>query len=822
MIPLRKLSISIILFILLLNFPITHAQPSPVKNGAELQMQLNKLNVLGSVLYIAAHPDDENTSLIAYFAKELQMRTAYLSLTRGDGGQNLIGNETGNLLGVLRTQETMAARRIDGGEQFFTRAVDFGYSKTAEETLRNWDRELILSDIVKVIRQFRPDIIITRFSITDGGHGHHLASTILALEAFHAAADVNRFPEQLKELKPWQAKRIFWNTWRPTEKSLSLDVGGFNPYLGLSYSEIAAKSRSMHKCQGFGVSPNRGARIERFELLAGEPAENNLFDGIDYSWNRISDGGKIQELINRVKENFELSSPEIIVRDLVKIYGELEKLDEHYWIKIKKDEIKELIRQCSGLWMESIVNQQGSSRGKEIEINSMILNRSQTEIKLEKISTRFTRKDTLVNKTLTFNEPVNNIQKSFIPADANYSQPYWLEESGNGKMFTVNKNELIGKAENGSSIKTDFTLNIFGKSFVYETPVLYRRNDAREGEVYQPFIIRPEISLKILRPTYVFTKDKHHSVEVEIQAKEKNLHGKVFVELPEGWKSAPDFYDFSLTDVGDKKNISFEIIPLENAVNGEMFTFAEINGKIFKEEIIEINYPHIPVQTVLKPAKTNLVRLDINYSPGRIGYIMGSGDEIPELLRQLDYEVDLLLDDDLDVKDLSVYQTIICGVRAFNVRERLAAQQKKLNDFIYNGGTWIVQHNTRFGIEMPQVGPYDFTINGGTRIAEEDSPVKIINESHPLMNFPNKISADDFEGWVQERGLYFADKWNENLKPVLSGHDNGETPKEGGLLYGKYGKGIFIFSGYSWFRQLPEGVPGAYRIFINLISARGE
>ena len=798
------------------------AQPLPQKNGAELQMALNKLNVLGSVLYIAAHPDDENTSLIAYLANETHVRAAYLSLTRGDGGQNLLGNETGEMLGVLRTQETLAARSIDGGEQFFTRAIDFGYSKTAEETLRNWDRELILSDIVKVIRQFQPDVIITRFDSINGGHGHHLVSAILALEAFNAAADPNRFPEQLKELQPWKTKRIFWNTWRPTNKAVSMEVGGYNSYLGLSYSEIAARSRSMHKCQGFGVSPNRGSRTEQFELLAGEPVNKNIFEGIDFSWKRVARSEGIQNLVNETQKNFDISSPEKIIPDLVKIYKELDTLGDNHYALIKKKEVKELIRLCSGLWMESIVNKSGTSHGREIEVSSTILNRSGANLKLEKVSTRFCEQDTVINKSLGYNEPVKVDIKCIIPSDADYSQPYWLEKESNGKMFAVPKPELIGKAQNGSALKTEITLNIEGGIFTYYIPVQYKRNDATEGELYQPFIIRPELSIKILQPNYIFPDNKIRSVDVEVTAEENNLSGNLYIDLPQGWKTETKSIPFELKDTNDKKIFSFNITPTANSKNGELNVKAEVGGRTFTQEVVEINYPHIPLQIVLKEAKANLVKLDINYQPTNIGYIMGSGDEIPEALTQLGYTVDLLSDEDLDAKDLSVYKTIICGVRAYNSRERLATQQKRLNEYVYNGGTWIVQHNTRFGKHVDQVGPYPFDVQGRSRIAEEDSPIKILDNTHPLMNYPNKITELDFDGWIQERGLYFADSWDKNFTPLLSGHDMGESPKDGGLLYAKYGKGIFIFSGYSWFRELPAGVPGAYRIFINLISARGE
>ena len=791
-------------------------------SSSEILQALKKLNVLGSLLYVAAHPDDENTSVLTYMSKGKQTRTAYLSLTRGDGGQNLLGNEKGDLLGVIRTQELLSARKIDGAEQFFTRAIDFGYSKTAKETLRNWDKEILLGDVVKVIREFKPDVILTRFSKTQGGHGQHLASAILAEEAFYAAADENKFSEQLDKLKPWQAKRLYWNTWRPSDKAISLDIGEYNSVIGKSFNEISAEARSMHKSQGFGVSPTRGSQLQYFDHLAGDIAHADLFDDIDLSWNRVDGGESMVIEIGKILNKYNPNNPSGIVSDLVKIYKKLNNITDNYWRIVKQKEIKELIKMCSGLWMESTVSKPEISKGESIEVKSMILNRSNIPIILESIETTFSNTDLDISQKLEHNKPVSINVNITIPSNHKYSQPYWLTEAHDGKMFTVTEEKLVGNAENKPEISSSFIVNIYEESFSYQIRTIHKWNDAVKGEQTRPFVIRPDLSISVDQDNLIFANGKTKVVKVNLVSKIDSAIGKLKLVLPEGWKSNKQYYDFYLLDKGDRENFSFSVSQESDAKTGKAKFLAEINGNIFTEEIVEMDYPHIKHQTVLKPVSIDLIKLDIKVEPKRIGYIMGSGDDIPLSLSQLGYSIDLLSDEDLDRKDLSEYDVIICGIRAFNTRQELERQQKRLNEFVENGGTWIVQHNTRFGINVDQIGPYLFSTRGRDRIAEEDAHLEILNPRHPIFNYPNKVSQKDFEGWVQERGLYFADSWDKNMVPLLSGSDEGESSKMGGLLYSEYGKGAFIFTAFSWFRQLPAGVPGAYKLFVNMISAKGK
>jgi LmbE family N-acetylglucosaminyl deacetylase len=795
-------------------------QPATTTN---IYKALKKINVLGSVLYIAAHPDDENTSVLSYMAQGKLVRAAYLSLTRGDGGQNLLGNEKGALLGIIRTQELLSARRVDGAEQFFSRAIDFGYSKTPDETLQNWDREKILGDIVKVIRLFKPDIIMTRFSESQGGHGHHLVSAILAKEAFFAAADPNRYPEQLDELETWQAKRIFWNTWSPGSDAISLDVGKFDPHLGKSYQEFAAASRTMHKSQGFGVSPERGEDLVWFNLTAGDVANSDLFSGVDISWQRVENSNNIQEDINSITNAFNPDHPADIVPALVDLYKILDQHSDNQWINIKKDDVKELIRLCSGLWMESTVDESGVSPGMSIDVQSLVLNRSNVPILLERIETTYHESEKSISKDLINNKPFAFKQSISIPANTAFSQPFWLEKPNNGKMYSYSDEKLIYMAQSPSALVTKFSLKIYGSTLFYTIPVRHRWNDATKGEQFRPFIIRPSLSVAIDKPTYVFAGSKLHNIDIRVKTTGKNISGELKLELPEGWEVQPNSVSFNLRESGDQILKRFQVKPGSQVKSGDAKLIATTkDGTTYRNEIIEIAYDHIPLQTVLQPAKTHLVNLDITVPPGRIGYIIGSGDEIPEALTQLGYEVVLLSDQDLEQKDLSVFDAIICGVRAFNTREELVRLQKRLITYVEQGGTWIVQHNTRFGFEVGQIGPYPFSTTGRDRISDENASLKILVPDHQLFNYPNKITQADFDNWVQERGLYFADSWEGKLIPLLSGNDKGEPSKLGGLLYAPYGKGVFIFTAYSWFRQLPAGVPGAYRLFVNMISAKGN
>ncbi len=825
----KILPVSLMSF-LLLN-PAAQAQRIKTLGAGELEIALHKLNVLGSVLFIAAHPDDENTSVLAYMSKGRKYRTAYLSLTRGDGGQNLIGPEKGAEIGILRTQELLAAREVDGGEQYFTRAVDFGYSKTAAETFDFWGREEILADIVWVIRTFRPDVIISRFSAEgSGGHGHHTASGLLVQEAFSAAADPAKFPEQLTHTTPWQAKRLFWNSWRPSpqeaEALVKVDTGEYNPLLGKSYSEMAAESRSKHRSQGFGSTGRRGTRYDYFQLEAGEPAATDLFDGIDTSWDRVPGAQAVKSRLDEVLKAFSPARPARSISGLLGVYGELVKLTETHWVGLKREELLRVIQSCAGLWLEAIADDYAAAPGDEMRIQITAVNRSDYPFRLEKIefpdvessSTARTDSNGTAPVTLNNNDPQTVTATVRIPDDFPVSQPYWLTSSPRPGLFSVRDQKIIGRAENPPAIRVRIGLSAGEHRLTYTLPLLFRWTDRAEGELYRQFEIRPPVTLQLEDKVRVFTNDEPREIHVLVKSHTPKASGTIRLEASKEWRIVPESRPFALSDKYAEQPVTFEIFPPPGSAEAVLTAEARTGGRTTNLALQEISYPHIKRQVYFPASRMKIVKLDINSAGGRVAYIMGAGDEVPDGVRNLGYEVTLMTDTMLENGDLSSFDAVIAGVRAYNTRERLKHIQPRLMAYVKEGGTYIVQYNVSRGLLTESIGPYPFSI-GRDRVSDETAPIELLDAQHPLLRFPNRITQADFKGWVQERGLYFAGRWDERYETVLSSADPGESDKTGGILYGRYGKGIFIYTGYSWFRQLPAGVPGAYRLFANLISA---
>ena len=803
--------------------PTARAQTLEIPNAAELQIALEKLDVLGSVLYFAAHPDDENTAALAYFSKGRKYRAAYLSLTRGDGGQNLIGPEKGAEIGILRTQELLSARRIDGAHQYFTRAVDFGYSKSAEETLEFWGQAAVLSDIVWVLRRFRPDVIITRFPVDGaGGHGHHTASGLLVKEAFRAAADPGRFPEQLEYVEPWQAKRLVWNAWRPGREEMDLlpkiDTGGYNPLLGRSYSEMAAEGRSQHKSQGFGSAGRRGTQFNYFRHVDGIPADRDVFDGIDTAWTRVPGGAVVGRKLDKIIASFNPQSPSASIPQLLDVYEDLDRLEPSLWVKLKKKALLKVVQSCAGLWMEVLSSDYAASPGDEIDISTTIVNRSGIPATIKSLRVPAADFQSNYMIPLNNNEPQAIEFKAVLSESLPISQPYWLKSPSTKGLFTVGHQGDIGPAENPPSILVSLVLDIGGHLIEYELPLLHRWTDRVEGERYRAFEIRPKVTIRLDNKVLIFTDGSPREIRATMKSHSRGTAGNVRLRGSDGWRISPETVPFSLENKYEEAQVSFWVTPPAAAGEAVFTVEATIGGKILDKDMVEIVYPHIKRQSYFPLSRVKAVRLDVKKEGRLLGYIMGAGDEVPEGLRSLGYDVDLLTDDMLQDDDLSRFDAVIAGVRAYNTRDRLRHSQDRLLDYVKNGGTLIVQYNVSRGLLTDSLGPWPIVL-GRDRVSEEEADITLLDPEHPLLNFPNKITAVDFAGWVQERGLYFASDWDEKYETVISCHDKGETEKSGGLLYAKYGKGVFIYTAYSWFRQLPEGVPGAFRIFVNLISA---
>lgn len=832
----QSLRFFLILSLLLFNslFATIHAQPDEQFNSSDIHQAIKKLNILGSVLYIAAHPDDENTRLITYFTKDKLYNTGYLSLTRGDGGQNLIGAELNELLGIIRTQELLEARKIDGGKQFFSRAKDFGFSKNPDETFDIWNREQVLADMVWVVRTFRPDVMITRFNTEPGRtHGHHTASAILAVEAFDAAADPSRFPEQLKYVDVWQAKRLLWNTnsWFygsekefKTDSLIKIDVGAYNKLLGESYTEIAAESRSMHKSQGFGSSGTRGSSMEYLEHTKGPKVKKNIFEDIDLSWSRVPGGAKAGKILQKVYTNFNPENPAAAVDGLLEARIVLLGLPDTYWKKVKLQELEEVIKACLGLWTEAVASDYSAVPGQAVKVNIELVNRSSIPVAINKITYLPAIKDTVLH--IPLKENIAHIHSTLIPLPEtlSYTQPYWLIKEGTKGMFTVGDQKLIGLPENLPAIEVEFTATVKGKNITFRTPLVYKKTDPVKGEQYRPFEITPPLFINTSEDLLMFADDKPTTLPVKIKSGIENVSGTLYAALPEGWRAEPSSVAFNLENKGSELNTSFNIYPSSSAMTGEVKLLAVVNKDTVDSGVLTINYDHIPAQTLFPEASVKVVKLDLKKQGEKIGYIMGAGDEVPTSLGQIGYKVFILEEEAVTEETLKNFDAVVIGIRAFNTQERLKFIHPALLSYVKSGGTLVSQYNTlppRFlGGKMmtDSIGPYPFTISRD-RVTKEDAPVRMLKPEHELLTTPNKITDKDFENWVQERGLYFPNEWSKEYETILSSNDPDETPKDGGILYAQYGKGIFIYTSYSWFRQLPAGVPGAYRLFVNLISA---
>jgi LmbE family N-acetylglucosaminyl deacetylase len=810
-----------------------------LSGSAQARLSLDRLNVVGSVLMIAAHPDDENTALLAYLARGRKVRTGYLSLTRGEGGQNLIGAEQGDELGIIRTQELLAARRIDGAEQFFTRAIDFGFTKTPQECFEKWGHDKILGDVVWVIRRFRPDVIILRFSGTPrDGHGQHQASAILGREAYSAAADPKRFPEQLQWVQPWQAKRLMWNPGAFTKEQreevekmpnrITVDPGEYDPVLGHSYAEIAGMSRSMHRSQGMGAAERKGSAQDFLVTQSGPVATHDIFDGIDLSWNRISGGAPVGQIVAEAAKTFDPENPDRTVPLLLKAQKSMAALHDPM-VALKEHELTEAIVLCTGLWLDAVSDKYAVTPGGALKFDATALNRDHMAVQMKSVEISGISPATTKDKfggVLPFNEPQVYGLTTTIPEHEPLSQPYWLVEPKQGDTYTIPNQLEVGLPENPPLFQAHFHLRIESDDVEVVRPVAYRYVERAQGELTRPLVVEPPVALQWSQSAILFPNRSAKTIDLSVRANIEKAAGKVQIKTPLGWRISTDSGDFHLTASGEQSEVSFELTPPANDAQGVLAAGAQVGEQTVTTAMETINYPHIPVQVLFPPANAKLVRADVRLLAKTIGYIMGAGDEVPQALQQLGAEVMLLGPEDLAGGNLGRFDAIVTGVRAYNVRADLRANQGRLMDYVKNGGTLVVQYNVADGRNpfggqtnlLTNIGPYPITI-GSDRVTVEEAPVQFLNPGSPLLHQPNEITARDFDGWIQERGLYFASKWDQHYQPLFETHDPAEKPQTGSTLYARYGQGAYVFTAFSWFRELPAGVPGAFRIFANLLSA---
>ncbi|MBQ4822577.1 PIG-L family deacetylase [Aquimarina sp. MMG016] len=828
----RKLLLVISISLLL---PITTKAQQPQKpNSVEIHEAIKKLNFLGSVLYVAAHPDDENTRLISYMANQVKARTAYLSLTRGDGGQNLVGPEIRELLGVIRTQELLAARRTDGGEQMFTRANDFGYSKHPDETLGIWDKKEVLGDVIWAIRKFRPDVIVNRFNHRTPGstHGHHTSSAMLSVEAFDMVDDKTVYPGQLKYVDTWKPTRLFFNTswwfygsrekFEKADKSklLSLETGVYYPTLGLSNTEIASLSRSQHKSQGFGSTGSRGTQTEYIELIKGElPTDKtDIFEGVDTSWNRVKGGKAIGDILYQVQKDFDFKNPAASIPQLIKAYQLIEKLEDKHWKTIKSKEIKEIIAAASGLYLEAVSKEITTTRNSDVSLNIEAINRSNTSIKLKSVQIPSLRIIENYGESLENNVRKNYELKGTIPANAAYTSAYWLKEKGTLGMYAVKDQKLIGTPETKHQIKAIFDVAFDETVLTYEKDIVYKTNDPVKGEVYKPFEIIPAVSASIKDKVIIYANGPSKQIPVTIKAGKANINGSISLLHPEEWQVTPDNIDFSLSQKGEEKTVVFTLTAPATQSEGYISPNIQFEGNEYNDEVITIEYEHIPSQTVILPSETKVVRLDVQKKGQNIGYIEGAGDVVPESLQQIGYKVTTIDPENISPETLKPFDAIVIGIRAYNTIEELKFKQQHLLEYVKNGGNLIVQYNTSHRLKVKDdLGPYPLKLSRD-RVTDENAEITFLAPEHPVLNTPNKITTNDFKGWVQERGLYFPNEWSDEYTAILASKDKGESLKKGPLLVAKHGKGYYVYTGLSFFREFPAGVSGAYRLFANLLS----
>jgi len=783
------------------------AQAPQSWTSADIYLAIKKLNVLGSVLYVAAHPDDENTRLIAYLSKDRLYRTGYLSMTRGDGGQNLIGDEQGIDLGLIRTQELLSARRIDGGEQFFTRAYDFGYSKNPEETFTKWDKEKILSDVVWVIRKFQPDVIITRFPTSgEGGHGHHTASAILANEAFAAAADPTKFIEQLKYVQPWQVKRVLWNTFNfggnntQRDDQYKLDVGGYNPLLGKSYGEIAAESRSQHKSQGFGVPAGRGEALEYFTATKGDQPKNDLLEGVDLSWKKVNGGEAIEKMINDLTGSFDFLHPENSVKGLVELF--------HY----------------SGLWLDVFTSEQFAVQTDSVRFNFQFNNRLGVNAALRGIY--IDQFDSALKQPLIKNKNLNFSKTLYVPSSKPLTQPYWLEKKMSEGYFNVVNPELIGQPDVHPAYAVTFVLDIEGKPFSFRKEVKYKFTDPVRGELYGPLVVAPPVVITPSEDLKIIMNGNGNdktSGAVSLKGLKRGFTGKI-VALNAKDKKPVSNISFATQNIrvnSKNQTLGFDYNGKELKTSSDiLFAVTDTTGhNLITSDRHEIKYDHIPTINYFVDAEVALKVVNVETYGKKIGYIVGAGDKVPEALEQMGFEVNRLTLKEISKNPLDKFDAIIVGVRAYNTLDWIGNFYDKLMKYVENGGNLIVQYNTSNFISnvRSKIGPYDFTISRN-RVTDENAAVTFLKPEHPALNFPNKITQNDFTGWIQERSIYDGVDTTGKFEKILAMNDPGEKPDDGSLLIAKHGRGYFTYTGLVFFRELPAGVPGAYRLLANLIA----
>lgn len=815
---------SIALFSILLLPVFSIAQQLRPATSAQIYHELNQLKHLTNVLYLAAHPDDENTRMLAWLVNDQHIPTAYLSLTRGDGGQNILGPQLGPALGLIRTHELLEARKLDGGAgQYFTRAIDFGYSKTADETFKHWDEETLTGDVVWVMRQFRPDVIICRFPPNENaGHGQHAASAILAHKAFKVAGDKNSFKEQFKYVEPWQPKRIFFNAYRfgsrntTSEDQFKVQVGQYNSLLGMGYGELAGISRSIHRSQGAGTRSTPGIQTEYLDLVDGDSVSTSMFDGIDITWGRI--GRKdIGEKIETIIKAYDFTHPEKSLPSLLALYKEVKKVKDNDWQYRKLKELETLILHVSGFMAEVVTDKPEVTRGELVPFSINVIARS-SDVKIRLLDIKCLETDTVCHLFLPDDELISFKRTIRIPTNAAYTQPYWLSKpQTEAALFPIPDPTQLGNPNTPNELVATTRVAIGEETFLLEIPLSYKTTDATHGDVVEQLRVVPDVVLNYTSGLYLYEEGKLFKPSVHIHANKNMVDAVLQVYTP----ATVEDVKFNLAAGHDTTiAVPFSAMGALIALNSSLVLYASVKdneGNVFNRSQHTINYEHLPTLQYYTIAHTEVMQKSWECKAKRVAYIEGAGDDVSEVLAFAGVKIDVLKDADITAANLAKYDAVLVGIRAINIKDEAPVWMPKLLKYAQDGGTLVMQYNTNHRMKTEDIGPYPISLSRD-RVTEEDAKVTILDKQHRLLNYPNKITDADFEDWVQERGLYFADKWDEHYTPLFSMHDTGEEPSKGSTLYTAYGKGHYIYTPLSFFRQLPAGNAGAIKLLCNFIS----
>lgn len=825
-------ALSLLLFLCLFSgVPVDHAfaQPNEVPEirygTANLIHDLEKLAVCGTVLYVAAHPDDENTRLIAYLANERKYNTVYLSLTRGDGGQNLIGKEQGEAIGIIRTHELLEARKIDGGKQHFTRAYDFGYSKSPDETFSIWNKQEVLADVVWAVRYYQPDVIITRFPEDgSGGHGHHTASALLAREAFKLAADSNAFKEQLKYVRPWQVSRLYWNAWvmpgaKPStslDSMIKLDVGLYNPVLGKSYTELAGESRSMHKSQGFGAAQTIGSKLEYLQLLEGSEAKADFMEGVATGWNRISKDKKLTEKPVQLLQIARTGNTVRLVQELANTHNLLKQQAPGYYQQLKLIELRDLILAVCGLKSELLFTAPILSAGQQAEMTLAVTNRSEVNVSLNKWSVPAFSIDSTFNQLLKNNQPYE-IKKSMLFETKDLSsQPGWLRKPKTEGMFSEVNQKEVGLPVHASPIRASISVTIEGTAFEFEIPVLYKSTDPVKGELTESVKVYPNFTLHATERVYLTDRNKRLTPSISITSRKKEAIEGRLVWLTDQHKEIKS-KTLSLSAL-QTLVVQDTIVFNDQMKSANLFpVFIHLQDS-FNLDVEEISYDHIGKKVWFPRSRIKVINEQVFSKSKKVGYIAGPGDEVAEGLKAMGIEV-VSVDAQRPPAEetLSGLDAVVVGVRAYNTNPELKNWAPSLIRYVEKGGIVLIQYQIGRGLASSLPFPYPMELGRG-RVTEERASIRLTGQGASFFETPNKITAEDWNDWVQERGLYFAQTWDDRFLSPIAMNDKGDKEERGSLLILPYGKGMMIYTGLSFFRQIPAGVPGAYKLLGNLFS----